>query len=100
MFADYVAEVADLLALQRRIVGVRFIPFELEYGRTDAAEIKGKGRLCAFVNKACHGDKLKVRRENFSCSGGPHQLGLKPVAERSEERRVGEECRSRWSPYH
>ena len=24
----------------------------------------------------------------------------KPVAERSEERRVGKECRSRWSPYH
>ena len=54
MFTDYVAKVADLLALQRRIVGVRFIPFELEYGRTDAAEIKGKGRLYTFVNKACH----------------------------------------------
>ena len=23
-----------------------------------------------------------------------------PVIERSEERRVGKECRSRWSPYH
>ena len=23
-----------------------------------------------------------------------------PVPERSEERRVGKECRSRWSPYH
>ena len=23
-----------------------------------------------------------------------------PLAERSEERRVGKECRSRWSPYH
>jgi len=23
-----------------------------------------------------------------------------PEAERSEERRVGKECRSRWSPYH
>ena len=22
------------------------------------------------------------------------------IAERSEERRVGKECRSRWSPYH
>ena len=27
-------------------------------------------------------------------------LGIKPGAERSEERRVGKECRSRWSPYH
>src|SRR2546427_13035365 len=25
---------------------------------------------------------------------------LRPVTERSEERRVGKECRSRWSPYH
>src|SRR3712207_8461217 len=25
---------------------------------------------------------------------------LKPTTPRSEERRVGKECRSRWSPYH
>src|SRR3989454_9827209 len=25
---------------------------------------------------------------------------LEPVVRRSEERRVGKECRSRWSPYH
>ena len=27
-------------------------------------------------------------------------VSLPPAAERSEERRVGKECRSRWSPYH
>ena len=27
-------------------------------------------------------------------------LSLKTVLTRSEERRVGKECRSRWSPYH
>jgi len=27
-------------------------------------------------------------------------LGKTPDAQRSEERRVGKECRSRWSPYH
>src|SRR3989454_3917198 len=26
--------------------------------------------------------------------------GHRPVCQRSEERRVGKECRSRWSPYH
>ena len=31
------------------------------------------------------------RREKFIEFGGP---------DRSEERRVGKECRSRWSPYH
>src|SRR2546430_16232298 len=33
-----------------------------------------------------------------------HRLILRPLGiareERSEERRVGKECRSRWSPYH
>ena len=27
-------------------------------------------------------------------------IDIRFVAERSEERRVGKECRSRWSPYH
>ena len=27
-------------------------------------------------------------------------ISLAILAERSEERRVGKECRSRWSPYH
>ena len=28
------------------------------------------------------------------------EVGLDILAVRSEERRVGKECRSRWSPYH
>ena len=28
------------------------------------------------------------------------KYGHTPVSSRSEERRVGKECRSRWSPYH
>src|SRR2546422_10337816 len=27
-------------------------------------------------------------------------VGAEPLDRRSEERRVGKECRSRWSPYH
>ena len=30
----------------------------------------------------------------------PFDTSLKLFQERSEERRVGKECRSRWSPYH
>ena len=31
----------------------------------------------------------------------PHQFLIKDLKSvRSEERRVGKECRSRWSPYH
>ena len=29
-----------------------------------------------------------------------HELNYIPPKMRSEERRVGKECRSRWSPYH
>ena len=28
------------------------------------------------------------------------EVGVKGQKKRSEERRVGKECRSRWSPYH
>ena len=31
---------------------------------------------------------------------GPHISGFVSIMRRSEERRVGKECRSRWSPYH
>ena len=35
----------------------------------------------------------------FPPAAQPRGVGQHP-AERSEERRVGKECRSRWSPYH
>src|SRR3989441_12524579 len=33
-------------------------------------------------------------------AGTPAEVGGEPAPPRSEERRVGKECRSRWSPYH
>ena len=38
----------------------------------------------------CHAKHSSVNRHNINAI----------VHERSEERRVGKECRSRWSPYH
>ena len=36
-----------------------------------------------------------------TCQAAPVLLdGLSKLEYRSEERRVGKECRSRWSPYH
>ena len=46
--------------------------------------------------------KKELNYREFLCMAlqqewnGRHQRGM----ERSEERRVGKECRSRWSPYH
>ena len=35
-----------------------------------------------------------------AASVGETVLGVHAYLDRSEERRVGKECRSRWSPYH
>ena len=46
-----------------------------------------------------------ISAENRNTPGGTFDVGsntysLRVEGERSEERRVGKECRSRWSPYH
>ena len=61
---------------------------------------------------ACSGVKKKLGLENSAPDeflvtsraplSLPPEYDLRPVTDgsRSEERRVGKECRSRWSPYH
>src|SRR5438045_5941168 len=53
------------------------------------------------------GEQVLSRRSGFPAAASPasligHDLVLlpRPNPARSEERRVGKECRSRWSPYH
>ena len=43
-------------------------------------------------------DWLTVKQISFKYK--PFHYSQARVEERSEERRVGKECRSRWSPYH
>ena len=52
--------------------------------------------LCSATREA-----TIVRGLRTAMKSGPRLLQLeKALAQRSEERRVGKECRSRWSPYH
>ena len=55
-----------------------------------------------FIKSAKYISKEEAAREMVAELGEDPQmfLGFNPFAERSEERRVGKECRSRWSPYH
>ena len=48
------------------------------------------------------GADLKVSKVTITDAAGKAHAGkyVAVDAERSEERRVGKECRSRWSPYH
>ena len=47
--------------------------------------------------------RLKLGMENYDAiilGIDSDNINTFSMAERSEERRVGKECRSRWSPYH
>ena len=45
--------------------------------------------------------KLNINKKSVGISvGGKHGRVSVNSKGRSEERRVGKECRSRWSPYH
>ena len=75
-------------------------------GRVEVGRVLLLGRLlllrCRFlfghyddiINEASH--RTYVARQNWGLGFGVWGLGFG----RSEERRVGKECRSRWSPYH
>ena len=58
------------------------------------ATAAGEGALAGLVAEHCG---KAARIADLFAGVGPFSLRL---AERSEERRVGKECRSRWSPYH
>ena len=68
-------------------------PFELdaEKGATDDAA-RGAGPYDVALHE---GEQLRARPRT---AAGPVPIGRQHA--RSEERRVGKECRSRWSPYH
>ena len=74
----------------------------------DALEAKGlverrpdpSDRRVKTLARTAEGETL-VRELDESLSHPPESLNrLSPAEQRSEERRVGKECRSRWSPYH
>ena len=52
------------------------------------------------VNKDIVLFKSIDKKNNYSESGIIDRKSGELIHERSEERRVGKECRSRWSPYH
>src|SRR3989441_8627431 len=70
-------------------------------GRGIAAERAGsRGAIRGYCNQVWRQARLweriakLIRVDEFTFPGDPMKL------DRSEERRVGKECRSRWSPYH
>src|SRR2546422_9297413 len=56
--------------------------------------------LAMEVERAVPDLKLFVASRAGDIRAGRNWLAVGCVSPRSEERRVGKECRSRWSPYH
>ena len=50
--------------------------------------------VVSLTDEGIYGERLRA------AGVAVHALGMKRGRVRSEERRVGKECRSRWSPYH
>src|SRR5207248_4905370 len=71
--------------------------FELELGTSDVAAWYGERRAGEPINYGVSIGHIKVRMAVMHDSGT-----WMPVSDgaRSEERRVGKECRSRWAAYH
>src|SRR5256885_301697 len=91
---------ADEVGLQMRVGAVK--------GSAGVAEVSGQSQRtehfesggslpslerCAVVNGG-----YRAQRAGLKITDRRTDEGI--AAERSEERRVGKECRSRWSPYH
>ena len=53
-----------------------------------------------MLPKSALGYQLITKLKVYAGPEHPHQAQQPEVVLRSEERRVGKECRSRWSPYH
>src|SRR5256885_7137299 len=91
----------------------RLRPTQSELGEVDAAAIEEAKRRLSFVYEATPNTCLVEADEEPPHSPNPEALDIaleiallldaKAASEvdfmRSEERRVGKECRSRWSPY-
>src|SRR5260370_4278955 len=71
------------------------------YDRAFAAHLTGPGVVVPFADVLQGGPAWRWRRLDLR---GLAELAAEMLArsepQRSEERRVGKECRSRWSPYH
>src|SRR5258706_15332829 len=57
------------------------------------------GLSCAVGFKNGTDGNVRIAVDALKAARTPHHF-LSVTKERSEERRVGKECRSRWSPYH
>jgi len=74
------------------------------FGASAAYHLARRGARVAVLDRAALASQTSPRAAGLSsqvrATPALTKLAQRAVAKRSEERRVGKECRSRWSPYH
>lgn len=76
-----VQRITKELGLDRKIVGVKLIPYKKEFEETQVEQITGKMSFCAMVNQASEGTAVKADISNFGCTGGARALGVMKTTE-------------------
>lgn len=79
MYDDLIKECKVVLNLKRQIVGIRFLFIEEEYEDCTAEQLATKTTLCGLAAQAMKGKVVKAKNGCFTCQGGPHLLGMKPI---------------------
>src|SRR2546425_6069570 len=74
------------------------LPISALFLHQDAAQSLEPCRHSLSEKDPFFADDSEPGRSRATPPGGTHSWRAHPA--RSEERRVGKECRSRWSPYH
>src|SRR5258708_21186957 len=81
------------------VTGVQTCALPIFARRHRLAVIEDAGSACAASSITARRWRRAMSRIASISQGWPYRwTGM--IALRSEERRVGKECRSRWSPYH
>src|SRR2546430_12720974 len=74
---------------------------DLEYLAANGGLTTPTARMLASDGEAASSNLNNMMRLRVAAWWTPETpWGLRYAGDRSEERRVGKECRSRWSPYH
>src|SRR3989442_5325553 len=99
-----VTKIADRSSTPQLGVGIRSVVLPAELDRPQIVTRTGPNtvHLAEFDrwSSPLRDSVANVIAENLSVLLPADRVAVYPWPPRSEERRVGKECRSRWSPYH
>ena len=90
----------DTEGLTRSVMSPSGVALPVDVRSTSIVLPSGAARHLVTARDATQRLESELRLVRLAAAERSHVRSLEAVIRRSEERRVGKECRSRWSPYH